>query len=150
MIDENMDEMLASEAIEARENAYAPYSRYKVGAALLTRDGTIYRGCNVENQAYPSTLCAERVAVGKAISEGQKWSDFVAIGVVGTGDSPCRPCGMCRQVLSEMYADAARAEGGETNDLRVVMINSPESRGEMLVLKLSELLPYAFNLHEEG
>lgn len=148
MIDENMDDLLVSEAIEAREMAYAPYSKYKVGAALLTRDGTIYRGCNVENQAYPSTLCAERVAVGKAISEGQKWSDFVAIGVVGTGDSPCRPCGMCRQVLSEMYSDAARDSGGEDNDLKLVMINSPESRDDRLVLKLSELLPYAFNLNE--
>lgn len=147
MSNEEMEDLVVHEAIVARENAYAPYSNYKVGAALLTRDGSVYRGCNVENQAYPSTLCAERVAVGKAISEGQKWSDFMAIGVVGTGDSPCRPCGMCRQVLSEMYANAAGGEDGKANDLRVVMINSPESREDRLVKMLSEMLPFAFNLN---
>jgi cytidine deaminase len=140
------DDTLLTEAIAAREHAYAPYSRYKVGAALLTRDGKIYRGCNVENQAYPSGICAERVAVGKAISDGRRWADFVALAVVGTGDSPCRPCGMCRQLLSEMYARAAQQEGQEAGDLRVIMINSPETRDDRLVRTLKELLPYWFEL----
>jgi cytidine deaminase len=100
----------------------------------------------VENQAYPSGICAERVAVGKAISDGRRWADFVALAVVGTGDSPCRPCGMCRQLLSEMYARAAQQEGQEAGDLRVIMINSPETRDDRLVRTLKELLPYWFEL----
>lgn len=147
MIDGMMDDNdLLIEAIEARQHAYAPYSHYFVGAALLTHDGKVYRGCNVENQAYPSGICAERVAVGNAISDGQRWADFVTLAVVGTGHNPCRPCGMCRQLLSEMYAKAAREEGREAGDLRVLMINSPESRDEVFEKKLTELLPYAFEL----
>ena len=147
MIDSTIDDdVLLTEAIRAREHAYAPYSNYKVGAALLTRDGKIYTGCNVENQAYPSGMCSERVAVGKAISDGQRWADFIAIAVVGTGDSPCRPCGMCRQLLSEMYAEAARQVDGEAGNLRVIMIDSPETRDKRLVKSLRELLPYSFQL----
>jgi cytidine deaminase len=147
MIDSSIDDdALLVEAIAAREHAYAPYSHYKVGAALLTRDGKIYGGCNVENQAYPSGMCAERVAVGKAISEGHEWADFVAIAVVGTGNSPCRPCGMCRQLLSEMYASAARQSDRQAGDLRVIMVDSPETRDKKLVKMLRELLPYSFEL----
>ncbi|MGA7730563.1 MAG: cytidine deaminase [Chloroflexia bacterium] len=147
MIDSSIaDDALLTAAIAAREHAYAPYSHYQVGAALLTRDGKIYGGCNVENQAYPSGICAERVAVGKAISDGQQWADFVAIAVVGTGDSPCRPCGMCRQLLSEMYARAAKQGDGKAGDLRVIMINSPKTREKKLVKTLRELLPYWFEL----
>ena len=91
-------ETLIELAKAARENAYAPYSNFKVGAALLCRSGKVYTGCNVENAAYSPTLCAERVAFGKAISEGEK--DFVAIAVVGN-TSPCTPCGVCRQVMAE-------------------------------------------------
>ncbi len=146
MIDEMADDVLLTEAIAAREHAYAPYSNYKVGAALLTRDGKIYTGCNVENQAYPSGMCAERVAVGKAISDGQAWADFMAIAVVGTGDAPCRPCGMCRQLLSEMYAQEARLDDRKAGELRVIMINSPERWDKRLVKTLRELLPYGFEL----
>ena len=85
-------------ARQAREHAYAPYSNFKVGAALLCRNGKVYTGCNVENAAYSPTLCAERVAFGKAISEGEK--DFLAIAVVGN-TAPCTPCGVCRQVMAE-------------------------------------------------
>ena len=85
-------------ARSARENAYAPYSNFKVGAALLCADGTVYTGCNVENAAYSPTICAERVAFGKAISEGKR--DFAAIAVVGN-TAPCTPCGVCRQVMAE-------------------------------------------------
>jgi cytidine deaminase len=147
MIDSSIDDdALLGEAIAAREHAYTPYSHYKVGAALLTRDGKIYGGCNVENQAYPSGMCAERVAVGKAISAGHNWADFVAIAVVGTGNSPCRPCGMCRQLLSEMYAKAARQGDRQAGDLRVIMVDSPETREKKLVKTLRELLPYWFEL----
>ena len=89
-------------AIEAREFAYAPYSNHKVGAALLGKSGKIYTGCNVENAAYTPTNCAERTAIFKAVSEGER--EFSAIAVVGgLGDQlseVCAPCGVCRQVLS--------------------------------------------------
>lgn len=91
---------LLARAREARAHAYAPYSRFPVGAALLAADGTVFTGVNVENASYGLANCAERVAVGKAVSEGA--SDFVAIAVVGPEDEvPCAPCGACRQVLYE-------------------------------------------------
>lgn len=96
-------EVLMEMARQARENAYAPYSDFLVGAALLCGDGTVYTGCNVENASYSPTICAERVAFGKAVSEGKR--DFAAIAVCGgrrgqeTG--PCTPCGVCRQVMGE-------------------------------------------------
>jgi cytidine deaminase len=91
---------LLARAREARAHAYAPYSRFPVGAALLAADGTVFTGVNVENASYGLGNCAERVAVGKAVSEGA--SDFVAIAVVGPEDEvPCAPCGACRQVLYE-------------------------------------------------
>lgn len=95
-------------AKEARENAYAPYSSFRVGAALLCSDGEIYTGCNIENSAFSPTCCAERVAVFKAVSDGKR--KFSAIAVVGgKNDSdinaPCYPCGVCRQVMSEFCDD---------------------------------------------
>ena len=87
----------------AREQAYAPYSRFQVGAALLGRSGTVYTGCNVENASFPAGTCAERCAVGKAVSEGEK--EFVAIAVIGDSEEPCAPCGICRQVLVEFNPD---------------------------------------------
>ena len=88
---------LAQRAAQAREWAYAPYSHYAVGAALLTASGKIYDGVNVENAAYPATICAERTAVVKAVSEGER--DFVAIAVASSNGGS--PCGICRQVLAE-------------------------------------------------
>jgi cytidine deaminase len=140
------DDTLLDNAIEARENAYAPYSNFKVGAALLTRDGAVYTGCNIENQAYPSGMCAERVAVGKALVAGERWADFVTIAVVGTADEPCTPCGMCRQLLGEIYSKAARVPDRPTPDLRVIMIGAPDNRDVKLVKSLKELLPYGFEL----
>ena len=97
-------EKLVNLALEARERAYTPYSGFAVGAALLCADGTVYQGCNIENAAFGPTICAERVAVVKAVSEGKR--DFAAIAVAGgkagqevTGLFP--PCGVCRQVLRE-------------------------------------------------
>jgi cytidine deaminase len=92
-------ENLLKKAIEARKNAYAPYSRYTVGAALLTRSGAIVAGANVENVSLGLTICAERAAVSAAIAGGEK--EFVAIGVVSDSDEPAVPCGACRQVLAE-------------------------------------------------
>lgn len=88
---------LIAQAQAARERAYAPYSRYRVGAALLGRSGRVYAGCNVENAVYPLTICAERAAVVKAVSEGEQ--EFVALAVVT--DNGGAPCGSCRQVLRE-------------------------------------------------
>ena len=86
-------------AMKAREFSYSPYSKFKVGAALLASNGTVYTGCNIENSAYSPTLCAERCAVAKAASEGAR--DFIAIAVVGPEESETTPCGVCRQVLYE-------------------------------------------------
>ncbi len=89
---------LVEEALQARQRAYAPYSRYQVGAAVLTADDQIYVGCNVENAAYPATICAERVALTSAVANGQR--DFVAL-AVATADGGT-PCGICRQVMAEL------------------------------------------------
>ncbi|SRR6266540_6642803 len=114
-------------ANEARKKAYAPYSKYKVGAALRTKNGNIYTGVNVENAAYPQTMCAERVAIFKAVSEGEK--EFEALSVVT--DNGGSPCGGCRQVLAEFGLDT------------IVLIANREGRlvKEMTV---KELLPEAF------
>ncbi len=120
-------------AVKARENAYTPYSKFRVGAALLGKSGKVYTGCNVENAAYTPTNCAERTAVFKAVSEGER--EFSAIAIVGgredTLSSLCPPCGVCRQVLAEFCQE----------DLRI-LLGSPE---EMQVTTLSELLPLAFD-----
>lgn len=127
VITDEMREKLIAAASEARQWAYAPYSEYKVGAALLTASGRIYDGVNVENAAYPSSICAERVAVFKAVSEGEH--EFVAIAVVTANGGT--PCGSCRQVLSEF--------GGETQ----VIVASAD--GELLMeTSVSDLLPGAF------
>jgi cytidine deaminase len=94
-------EALAQAARRARERAYAPYSNYRVGAALLTEDGTVVTGCNVENASYPACICAERVAITKAISDGHR--SFVAIAVATRNGGS--PCGVCRQVMNEFAPD---------------------------------------------
>ncbi|MBR5322791.1 MAG: cytidine deaminase [Clostridia bacterium] len=118
------------EAFEAQKNAYAPYSKFFVGAALLCGDGRVYKGCNIENSSYPVTICAERVVIGNAIADGNR--DFKAIVITG-GDDYCYPCGMCRQTLAE-FCDG---------DFRVVLA---KSENEIKVYKLSELLPESFVL----
>jgi cytidine deaminase len=130
---------LLERAREARRHAYVPYSRFPVGAALLATDGTVYAGCNVENASYSLTNCAERVAVQKAISDGQR--DFRAIAVTGPEDDvPCAPCGSCRQVLYEFGPD--------------LLVVAPTSAGEPpTVTPLRSLLPGAFDasrLHRGG
>ena len=113
----------------ARERAYAPYSHYQVGAALLTASGRIFNGCNIENAAYGATICAERVAVFKAVSEGEK--DFVALAVAASGEDIAAPCGTCRQVLYEFAPN-----------LTLYLTGSRGQRVETVTLQ--ELLPRAF------
>ena len=125
---------LLKEAKEARKMAYAPYSGFSVGAALVTKEGKVYRGCNIESSVFSPSLCAERVALAKAISEGEK--EFSAIAIVGapSGEEPkdpCYPCGVCRQVLSEHV------------DLKTFKIVTEEN-GKANVCTLSDLLPKAF------
>ncbi|MBI4476604.1 MAG: cytidine deaminase [Acidobacteria bacterium] len=120
---------LIKAAREARERAVAPFSGFKVGAALQTTGGTIVTGCNVENASYGLTMCAERVAMFKALSEGHR--DFAAVAVVSDTASPTPPCGACRQVLWEF--------GG---DLEVVLANLTCETGRF---RLSQLLPLPFD-----
>lgn len=132
-LNDAMRQKLIQMAVEVRELAYAPYSKYKVGAALLTRSDKIYTGVNVENAAYPNGTCAERVAVYKAVSEGER--EFVAIAVVsGNGGTPC---GACRQVMAEfglaLEVLIADAEGNIRQET-----------------SLSELLPGAFGPQDLG
>jgi cytidine deaminase len=119
---------LINEAIKVREQAYAPYSKFKVGAALLGKSGKIYTGCNVENASYGATICAERNAVAKAVSEGERL--FTALAVVTDCDPPGAPCGICRQFLSEFGLD-----------LRIILANF---KGEIIESNLREYLPVAF------
>ncbi|MBR6089019.1 MAG: cytidine deaminase [Anaerolineaceae bacterium] len=128
MISNEMKEKLGKIAAEMRSRSYIPYSHYAVGAALLTRSGSIYTGCNIENAAYPVTICAERTAIFKAVSEGEK--DFEAI-AISTADGNGYPCGSCRQVMAEFALDMT------------VMLADAE--GKITVeSSVSELLPGAF------
>ena len=125
---------LVEEAFLAREKSYSPYSDFQVGAALLAEDGSIYRGCNIENAAYTPTNCAERTAFFKAISEGKK--GFLAMAVVGGRKGAieleyCPPCGVCRQVMREFCDDR----------FQIILAKSPE---EYRAFSLEELLPMGF------
>ncbi len=122
-----MEELIKA-AIDARESAYAPYSRFAVGAAVRGGSGRIYSGSNIENASYGLTMCAERVAIFKAVSEGEK--EFTALAVAADTASPASPCGACRQVMAEFGINT------------VVMCNT---RGERRTATLAELLPYAFD-----
>ncbi len=130
---------LIKEAYAVQKQAYAPYSDFCVGAALLAKSGRIYSGCNVENAAYTPTNCAERTAFFKAVSEGER--EFAAIAIVGnhrdrTPDPEqfCAPCGVCLQVMAEFC---------DPEQFQVVLANSPD---RYRILKLKELLPYGFSL----
>ena len=126
------NEELVRLAIEAMAFAYTPYSGFRVGAALLTAEGKVYQGCNIENAAYTPTNCAERTAFFKAVSEGQR--EFDAICIVGGKDGILSgytaPCGVCRQVLEEF-----------ATEIEVILVNR---EGKTLELTLPELLPYGF------
>lgn len=131
------DEDLIQLAAQARERAYAPYSGFQVGAALLARNGKVYTGCNIENISYSPTLCAERVAVGAAVAAGERPGGFTAIAIVSDDPAPATPCGVCRQVLSEIAPGA-----------RVIMASAPEKGNGRLEMTVEELLPNAFKFTE--
>ena len=121
--------LLLEKAKEAKKLAYVPYSKFKVGAALLTKSGKIYTGCNVENVSFSPTICAERIAIFKAVSEGEK--EFEAIAVISDLDRIVHPCGVCRQVMTEFFKP----------DTAVICADKD---GKFDVLKLRELMPFAF------
>ena len=121
-------EELKAAAVAMTERSYCPYSHFPVGAALECSDGSVFTGCNIEIAAYSPTICAERVAVGKAVSEGHR--DFVRIAVAGKCEDYCVPCAVCRQVLYEFAPD-----------MEVISLNG---KGEELSRTLRELLPHGF------
>lgn len=124
--------MLIKEAKLARTKAYAPYSKFLVGAALLCKDGTVFHGANVENSSYPLCMCAERNALYHAYMNGYQKDDFAALALVGDTDHPISPCGACRQVMQELLPI----------DAVIIMANI---KGEVKITNMKELLPFAFD-----
>lgn len=126
------DEELMQQAIEARKLSYSPYSNFQVGAALLCKDGKVFVGANIENSAYPLCMCAERNALYHAMMNGYKKSDFLALAIAADTDTPCSPCGACRQVISELFP----------RDGAILLTNL---RGDSYKTNIDELLPLAFS-----
>jgi cytidine deaminase len=124
-------ERLAKAALRARRQAYAPYSRFRVGAAVATRSGKVYTGCNVENASYGATICAERVAITKAVSEGHR--RLTAVAIATGGKHPAPPCGICLQFMTEF-----------AEDMPVILVTSGSN--EIEVTSLGSLLTYHFKL----
>ncbi|MGT2802653.1 cytidine deaminase [Streptococcus henryi] len=125
MVDTNLVDL----AIEASQKAYVPYSHFPVGAALKTKDGQIFTGCNIENASFGLTNCGERTAIFKAVSEGH--TEFAELAVYGTTEDPISPCGACRQVMAEFFEPT----------LPVTLI---AKSGATVVMTVEELLPYSF------
>lgn len=128
MTEEKKIDDLIGLAKNVRENAYAPYSKFKVGAVLVTKSGKVFTGVNVENASYGLTNCAERTAIFKAVSEGEKEFDMIVI--IADTEKPVSPCGACRQVMAEF------------GNFRVILANT---KGEWLETNVKELLPYSFD-----
>ena len=124
-----LDELLRL-AAEARDHSYSPYSHYRVGAALLTKDGRIYQGCNIENASYTPTICAERTAFFKAIYDGVR--SFSAIAIIGSGELPAYPCGVCRQVMSEF------CDGG------FIIVTANRDADTVVTETLDQMMPHRF------
>lgn len=122
-------DQLIDEAIRIRDRAYVPYSKFEVGAALLTKSGKLYTGCNIENAAYPVTCCAERVAIFKAISDGE--TEFDTLAVAADSKRPVPPCGACRQVMSEFF----------TKDMKIHLTNLNR---DVKTFTMEEILPFSF------
>ena len=125
-------EELVQKAIDARSLSYSPYSRFKVGAALLTKDGQVFVGANIENSSYPLCMCAERNALYNAMMHGYKKDDFEALALAADTEEPCSPCGACRQVISELFP----------SDKPIYMANI---KGDIQETNVPELLPFAFS-----
>ena len=130
MIDQAKRDELLRLAAEARGHSYSPYSHYAVGAALLTKDGTVYHGCNIESASYTPTICAERTAFFKAVFDGQR--AFEAIAIIGSGETPAYPCGVCRQVMAEFCDD------------EFTVITSNRDFSTVTTERLGDMLPHAF------
>ena len=129
----NIDyKLLMDTAKEASRNSYSPFSRFAVGAAVLTTSGKIYSGCNVENSSFGLTNCAERTAIFKAVSEGEK--ELVAVAIYSPNADSCYPCGACRQVLYEFQ--------GDEKEIEVIT----ENLGELEIKQLSYFLPHGFRI----
>ena len=124
-----MKQELLNAALSARERAYAPYSKFLVGASVLAKSGKIYTGCNIENASYGLTVCAERNALFSAVGAGER--EFIALCVVGDTEAPISPCGACRQVMAEF---------------KVPCIILANLKGDVKEYTLEELLPYGFSL----
>ena len=124
-----LDKELIAKAKKASENAYAPYSKFNVGAAIKTKEGNIFTGCNVENASYGLTMCAERTAIFKAVSEGYR--EFKEMVIYVDSDTLFTPCGACRQVIAEF-----------SHDIKITVI----SKTKTLETSIKELLPYTFSL----
>jgi len=122
---------LVEKAAEAQKKAYAPYSKFNVGCAVVGGSGNIYVGCNVENSSYPAGICAERVAISQAIAQGEK--SIKELAIIASSDKPCMPCGICLQVISEFASP----------ELELTLVSKDKSKVQKL--KLKELLPKAFN-----
>ena len=123
---------LIKKAEEARALSYSPYSHFAVGAAVLTKDGQVFVGANIENSSYPLCMCAERNALYNAMMHGYKKDDFVALALTADTDEPCSPCGACRQVISELFPRKAP----------IIMSNL---KGDEKETNIDELLPFAFS-----
>ena len=123
---------LVKAATEARQLSYSPYSKFKVGAALLCKDGKVFKGANIENSSYPLCMCAERNALYNAMMDGYKKEDFLALAISADTDEPCSPCGACRQVISELFP----------RDGVIVLANL---KGDVRETNIDELLPFAFS-----
>lgn len=122
-------QLLIDEAKKMLNHSYSPYSKFPVGAALLAKSGKIYGGCNIENAAYPSSCCAERVAIFHAISKGEK--EFIEMAIIGHTEQPITPCGACRQVMSEFFSSTMKIHMASTN-------------GQLQTKTMNELLPLNF------
>ena len=129
-------ELLLDKAQEARDHSYAPYSRYHVGAALLTADGQVYQGCNIENAGFTPTVCAERTAFFKAVYDGHR--AFRAIAVIATGEEMGFPCGVCRQVMAEFC------------DRDFIIVTANRDRTKVDVSDFETLLPHSFGPKDLG
>ncbi len=123
---------LMEAAVKAMENAYVPYSKFRVGAALLLKDGRVITGCNIENASYGLCNCAERTALFKVYSEGITKDDIVAMSVAGATETPISPCGACRQVMAELL----------NSDTPIYLTNL---KGDVKRVCVKELLPYSFS-----
>lgn len=140
MINKDLAQKLIDAALKARLKSYSPYSHFKVGAALLTVEGKIFTGCNIESAAYTPSICAERTAFSKAISEG--YNKFLAIAIAGAEENSeandlCPPCGVCRQVMMEFC---------DVNNFEILMLHS----SEIVSYKLKDLFPLGFSVDHIG